>query len=419
MKSLHILVALALTSIYLFGKVPKVIAKSNPQANHSSSSQAKLLITQANFAYQSELNSLVQAGDEKLNQKKFQEAISIYQKALQLANQNQDQESQVAVLVGIGRIYDQSGKYLDAERSFNSGLQILSQLAGEPASVEKRVMQSRLRVLSLTGSGIVYTNLGNYDKASKQLELAVAISNEGINSPSLLVQFEPRFKLAELYEKQNKYSEAIGVLQYCRIIATQIGDRQAEAMTLTAIGNNLTKLGNLSVAKQYYDQAKTLGNFPQEPEIANAPSRLEAVSGDLVGLTNLLDRFAPILQKASVSIRKIERILSIDPSFAIVGKAANNLDQVIQNLANATPKLRSGDLIGAYPSLQKINGGMSEMLQNLKELQGLMEDVQQNPKKFPVLQRLSPQDLMDLNNINVEMRDITNSIGGKSKSKKN
>ncbi|WP_190315850.1 hypothetical protein [Pseudanabaena sp. UWO310] len=76
-------------------------------------------------------------------------------------------------------------------------------------------------------------------------------------------------------------------------------------------------------------------------------------------------------------------------------------------MANATPKLRSGDLIGAYPSLQKINNGMSEVLQNLKELQGLMEDVQQNLKKFPVLQRLSPQDLMDLNNINGEMRDRT------------
>jgi len=378
-------------------------------------SQSKPLIAQSEGTYKSSLNQLVQAGDSKLAQKDFKSAINIYQRALQLAEQNQDYESQITLLAGIGRVYDLDGQYLNAERSFNEGWQMLSQNDREFATIKKRFIQSRLRVILLSGWGITYSNLGEYTKASEKLRLAVALSSFEAQKPTLLISFEPRLKLAELYDKQGKYQEAIGILEYARLVAKQMGDRLAEAMALTAIGNNIAKLGNLRTAQEYYDQANSLGSFPQEPKITNDPQKIAAISGDLAGLTSLFDRFTPILQKATISIRKIEKILSVEPSFTIVGKAANNLELVTQTLIDVTPKLRNGDLIGAYPALQGITGRMTEMLQNLKELQSLMTDMKTNPKKYPALQRLSPQNVKDLQNIMEEMRDITNSIGGKSK----
>jgi tetratricopeptide (TPR) repeat protein len=387
-------------------------------SNKLAIAQSNTKISQANStksSYQKELTRLIQDGDAKFQRKDMQGAIASYQKALQLAKQNQDLSLQAGILVGMGRFYDLNGEYLEAEITFNQGLKILSQLAGEPSTIEKRLAQSRWKILSLTGLGIVYTNLGEYTKASEKLQLAVLSSNQIIGKPTVLIHFEPRFKLAELYQKQEKYKEAIDILQNCRIIATQLGDRQLNAMTLTAIGTNFTKMGNLNLARQFYDQATALGNFPQEPEIANAPTRLESISGDLNALTGLFDKFLPILQKAGRSIRKIEQITSIDPNFAIVGTTANNLENVTQKLLNVSSSFRQGDLMSAYPILQGITNDMTEMSRNLKDLSVLMEDVKRNPEKFPILKKLSPEDKNSLLEIVEEMRGITSSIQGRSK----
>jgi tetratricopeptide (TPR) repeat protein len=407
MKFFPTLFSLSLAIVTGFVFSPKVaIAQSNIKISQAN---------QVDSSYQKELNRLIQDGDAKFQQKDLQGAIAIYQRALQLAKQNQDLHSQVGFLVGIGRVYDLKGQYLDVERTFNQGLQTLSQLADEQSTVEKRDIQSRWRVLSLTGLGIVYTNLGEYAKASERLQLAVLSSNQTISKPTVLIHFEPRFKLAELYQKQEKYKEAIDVLQHCRIIAAQLGDRQLDAMTLTAIGNNFAKMGNLKLARQFYDQATALGDFPQEPEIVNAPARLESISGDLNSVTSLFDKFVPILQKAGRSIRKVEQITSIDPNFAIVGITANNLENVTQKLLDVSSSFRRGDLMSAYPILQGITNDMTEMTRNMKDLSALMQDVKRNPEKFTLFKRLSPQDTKSLLDIVEEMRDITNSIDGRSK----
>ena len=120
-------------------------------------------------------------------------------------------------------------------------------------------------------------------------------------------------------------------------------------------------------------------------------------------------------KKAGRSIRKIEQITSIDPNFAIVGITANNLEGVTQKLLDVSSSFRRGDLISAYPILQGITKDMTEMTRNLKDLSALMEAVKLNPEKFTLFKRLSPQDTKSLLDIVEEMRDITNSIDGRSK----
>lgn len=376
--------------------------------------QSHQLMAQSSAA-KNELERLIQRGDRALSQNNFKEAISIFQQASQLARQNQDLDSQVLILVGIGRSYDLSGQYLKAEQSFKESLQILSQLAGEFTSIDKRVRQNRLKILAHSGLGIAYINIGEYTKASENLQLAVLLSNGEAKNTSLLIHFEPRFKLAELYQKQKKYQEAIAALQQARIVAQQIGDRRAEAMTLTAIGNNFMNLGQFNLASQFHAQAKALGNFPQEPEIANAPARSSGIVGDLVSVAGLLERLTPILQKVNLSIRKMERITANDSRFTVVGRTANNLDELMQNIFNLTPKLRQGDLMSAYPYLQKVNQSMTNLSRNMKDLNLLMEEVKRYPERFPALRQMNIQDIKVLQEIEGELRDLKNSIGKRSK----
>ncbi|MBD2149134.1 tetratricopeptide repeat protein [Pseudanabaena sp. FACHB-1277] len=376
--------------------------------------QSHQLMAQSSAA-KNELERLIQRGDRALSQNNFKEAISIFQQASQLARQNQDLDSQVLILVGIGRSYDLSGQYLKAEQSFKESLQILSQLAGEFTSIDKRARQNRLKILAHSGLGIAYINIGEYTKASENLQLAVLLSNGEAKNTSLLIHFEPRFKLAELYQKQKKYQEAIAALQQARIVAQQIGDRRAEAMTLTAIGNNFMNLGQFNLASQFHAQAKALGNFPQEPEIANAPARSSGIVGDLVSVAGLLERLTPILQKVNLSIRKMERITANDSRFTVVGRTANNLDELMQNIFNLTPKLRQGDLMSAYPYLQKVNQSMTNLSRNMKDLNLLMEEVKRYPERFPALRQMNIQDIKVLQEIEGELRDLKNSIGKRSK----
>jgi tetratricopeptide (TPR) repeat protein len=376
--------------------------------------QSHQLMAQSSSA-KNELERLIQRGDRALSQNNFKEAISIFQQASQLARQNQDLDSQVLILVGIGRSYDLSGQYLKAEQSFKESLQILSQLAGEFTSIDKRARQNRLKILAHSGLGIAYINIGEYTKASENLQLAVLLSNGEAKNTSLLIHFEPRFKLAELYQKQKKYQEAIAALQQARIVAQQIGDRRAEAMTLTAIGNNFMNLGQFNLASQFHAQAKTLGNFPQEPEIANAPARSSGIIGDLVSVAGLLERLPPILQKVNLSIRKMERITANDSRFTVVGRTANNLDELMQNIFNLTPKLRQGDLMSAYPYLQKVNQSMTNLSRNMKDLNLLMEEVKRYPERFPALRQMNIQDIKVLQGVEGELRDLKNSIGKRSK----
>lgn len=376
--------------------------------------QSHQLMAQSSAA-KNELERLIQRGDRALSQNNFRESIRIFQTALQLARQSRDLDSQVFILVGIGRSYDLNAQYLNAENSFKESLKILSQLAEEPASVNQRSRQNRMSILAHSGLGIVYTNIGEYTKAHESLQLAVLLSNREFRNPQVLINFEPKFKLAEVLQKQRKYQDAIAVLQQARIVAQQIGDRRAEAMTLTAIGNNFMNLGQFNLASQFHAQAKALGNFPQEPEIANAPARSSGIVGDLVSVAGLLERLTPILQKVNLSIRKMERITANDSRFTVVGRTANNLDEMMQNIFNLTPKLRQGDLMSAYPYLQKVNQSMTNLSRNMKDLNLLMEEVKRYPERFPALRQMNIQDIKVLQEIEGELRALKNSVGQRAK----
>jgi tetratricopeptide (TPR) repeat protein len=368
--------------------------------------------------YKTELGKLIQEGDAKFQQKDLQFAIAIYQRALQLTKQYRDLDDQVGVLVGLGRVYDVNGQYIDAERSFKEGLKILSELANDFSTLEKRHIQSRLRVLTLTGLGITYTHLGEYAKASENLELAVALSSRIVDVPkaTLLTSFEPRFKLAELYYlKLGKYKEAIGLLEQCRIIARQMQDPEKEAIALTAIGNSLVKIGNVSTAQTFYEMAKNLGSSTEEPEVNNAPTRTNAALGEFANFGQFFGKIIPVLRKASSSIREVAQLTSSDRRFEVLGKSADSIDKITQGLSDTITDGQQGNWARASQRMKDMNSDMTEFSRNAKELDALIKAMQNNPSEFKNLNQLTPQILNKLNETTIELQELKGMLGGKQK----
>lgn len=389
---------------------PKVaIAQSNIQISQ---------VNQSKSDYEKQLNQLIQEGDTRLQQKDCKGAISIYQRAMQLAQKYQDTELQVGVLVGLGRVYDSDGQYIESERSFQEALQLLSQLAANFATVEKRLIQSRFKIFALTGLGITYTHLGEYTKAAEKLELAVALSSLTVNVPKsiLLTHFEPRFKLAELYQKQGKYREAIGLLEQCRMLALQMQDREKEAIVLTSIGNNLVKMGNISTAQTFYEMAKKLGSSTQEPEITNAPARINATLGEFANLGQIFAKIIPVLQRGSSRIREVAQLTSSDRRFEVLRKSADSIDKITQGLSDTISDSQQGNWARASQRMQDVNNDMTEFSRNAKELDALLRSMQSNPSEFKNLNQIAPQILNKLNETTREIQELNKLLGGKQKS---
>jgi tetratricopeptide (TPR) repeat protein len=139
--------------------------------------QSIIKISQANSTYEAEFNRLIDNGIARFQRKDYEGAIAIYQEALSLAKQNQNLQYQSMVFWLLGKSYDVEGKYLLAENSFKAGLGLIAQLEnGFYSNVQERVAVYRLRVFLMTGLGITYSHIGEYTQATKQLELAFALS---------------------------------------------------------------------------------------------------------------------------------------------------------------------------------------------------------------------------------------------------
>jgi tetratricopeptide (TPR) repeat protein len=378
--------------------------------------QSIIKISQANSTYEAEFNRLIDNGIARFQRKDYEGAIAIYQEALSLAKQNQNLQYQSMVFWLLGKSYDVEGKYLLAENSFKAGLGLIAQLEnGFYSNVQERVAVYRLRVFLMTGLGITYSHIGEYTQATKQLELAFALSANTTNESKLVLlnYFETRFELAQLYQKQGKYKKAIDLFQHSRLLALQIGDRQKEAISLTAIGNNLVKIGNVATAQEFYDMAKKLGDSHQEPQIAIAPKRVNAALGNFANLSDFFEKIIPSLQKANQIIRKMAKLTGSDNRFVVLGELSDNLDQSTQSMSSVLKNLKQGNWTAASQTMNDLQKKMSEMQNNSTILRNLLERMRQNPAEFN--NSFSPQTIKEWDALGKELNSILASLQGGQK----
>jgi tetratricopeptide (TPR) repeat protein len=358
----------------------------------------------AEITYKTELKRLVDEGDIQLKKNNFKAAISIYKRALDTTKQNRDLEDQGMILWGLGRVYNEDGQFLLAESSFIDGLKIIEQSA---KMAKNSPNQMRTRIYLYTGLGITYQNIGEYDKSVDYLKQAVNLSANTPLLPQFLIltHFEPKFQLAQIYHKLQKYQQAIDLLRECQNLALQMNDRQKEALTLTAIGNSHGAMGNVKLAKAFYDQAKKLGDFPQEPQISNRRDQTDQALEVFSDLSGFFEKLIPTLTKTSIAIRKLSRATISDSRFVSTGKLADTLDRMTNNLQSILIDLKEGNWLKAIQNMNTLQNDRNEFSRSANELISLVNSIKQNPEQYRNLNQLS-QEAMDM------MKEIIRDVGG-------
>ncbi len=163
----------------------------------------------------------------------------------------------------------------------------------EAAKIAKSIQNKKLEAKALNLTGVVYRNLGNYDKAldiyKNALRIAedakdsiqIAYSNnniggiyrlEGNNTLALdyilkaLKVFENignksgisfcTINIGLIYNNQENYIKALEYLNYTLRIRNAIGDQAGKALALNLIAEVYYKMNEIHVALKYYDEAE-------------------------------------------------------------------------------------------------------------------------------------------------------------------
>ena len=125
----------------------------------------------------------------------FSRALNQLNKGLQIAREISDKKLMNRILISIGAVYSDQGRFLDARSYFENALKIAQEINDTDA-------QGRV----LTNLGIIEFNLGNYEVSTRYYQSAIDIAFK-LGSGQFL--WEAYLELGNSLAKQHKYQEAL------------------------------------------------------------------------------------------------------------------------------------------------------------------------------------------------------------------
>ncbi|AFY43408.1 tetratricopeptide repeat protein [Nostoc sp. PCC 7107] len=147
-------------------------------------------------------------------------------------------------LNNIGQIYLSLGKYDEALKLYQQALDIYKQ------------NNYKLGIaVALNNIGRVYQNLGNYNQALEFNQQALANYREVGDRTGEGVTIS---NLGQLYQKQNQYDQALGLYQQAVTIHREVEDKVSEAATLKFLGDVLAAKNQTPLAITFYKQSVNL-----------------------------------------------------------------------------------------------------------------------------------------------------------------
>ncbi|WP_413200152.1 CHAT domain-containing protein [Nostoc piscinale] len=147
-------------------------------------------------------------------------------------------------LNNIGQIYFSLGKYDEALKLYQQALEIYKQ----------NNYKLGLAV-ALNNIGRVYQNLGNYNQALEYNQQALANYREVGDRTGEGVTIS---NLGQVYQKQNQYDQALGLYQQAVAIHREVEDKISEAATLKFLGDVLAAQNQPPLAIAFYKQSVNL-----------------------------------------------------------------------------------------------------------------------------------------------------------------
>jgi tetratricopeptide (TPR) repeat protein len=318
-------------------------------------------------------SALNQRVNQLIEQGKYQEAIPIAERAVEVAKHTlgPDHPKTADALNDLGFIFQKIGNYAKAEPLYQEALQIRQKVLGpeHPDTAN-----------SLNNLASLYWAMGEYVKAEPLLKEALGIRQKvfGSGHPDTAQSLN---NLAELYQAMGEYAKAEPLLQEAlRIRQKVLGSENPD----TAVSlNNLAELdrvmGEYSKAEPLYQEGlrilqKVLG--PEHRETATILNNLASLYQDMSEYA----KAEPLLQEALQILQEI-----LGKEHPDTARSLNNLAALYEAMgeyAKAEPLYQ-----GALQIRQKLLGTEHlDTAQSLNNLGGLYEDMDEYAKAEPLYQ---------------------------------
>ncbi|MEO0769685.1 MAG: CHAT domain-containing protein [Cyanobacteria bacterium J06649_4] len=242
-----ILLFRAIPLIFLtYGILPSVatpggeaIKPASPPVSSYSSKASQAVIFE-------EAEALYEQGFEQYRVGQREDALALWQAALQKYRQIDEQIGIAKSLNSIGIIYRLQGSYVEALDYHQNSLELARQI--EEGEIEAK---------ALVGLAIVHQLQGRYPEAlnysQQSLEASQASGNRATESQALNT-------IGTIYRLQGRYAEALENFLHSLDIIRSINDSAGEAQTLNNIGYIYQFQGDYVGALDYFQQGLTLVN---------------------------------------------------------------------------------------------------------------------------------------------------------------
>jgi Nif-specific regulatory protein len=284
--------------------------------------------------------ALITAGRNSLDLGEGEEAMELFRSGAELAGSIPERKLQAEGLVGLGFVYDKSGRLDEAEDCYRKALDLFEEAEFPEGSCRVlnylgiiRKRRSDLesagdyyrRALSISLKNDfkwvamnLYGNLGNLYSArnqpqeagrhySESLQLSRELSDRRIESINLLNIGHALNQSGELDRAEDVFFEALGKLK-------SLGDKGSEAITLNNLGLLYFRKGELSRSSDYYEQGIELGNRINQPrvELANLVglADVRTAVADFAGADEAAGKALALAEKTG-DVEQLAAILSI------------------------------------------------------------------------------------------------------------
>ena len=332
-----------------------------------------ILVCEASLAEDDDPSALNQRVNQLIEQGKYQEAIPIAERAVEVAKHTlgPDHPKTADALNDLGFIFQKIGNYAKAEPLYQEALRIRQKVLGPEHSDTAE---------SLNNLASLYWAMGEYVKAEPLLKEALRIRQKvfGSGHPDTAQSLN---NLAELYQAMGEYAKAEPLLQEAlRIRQKVLGSENPDtAVSLNNLAELYRVMGEYAKAEPLYQEGlrilqKVLG--PEHRETATILNNLASLYQDMSEYA----KAEPLLQEALQILQEI-----LGKEHPDTARSLNNLAALYEAMgeyAKAEPLYQ-----GALQIRQKLLGSEHlDTAQSLNNLGGLYEDMGEYAKAEPLYQ---------------------------------
>ncbi|MCE5194362.1 MAG: CHAT domain-containing protein [Nitrospiraceae bacterium] len=270
-----------------------------------------LIIQQSSFAADNakEAEKLWELGEKAYNSKKYNEALSYYQKSLSLCAA--DLECRSSNFNGLGRSYEALGDDKKALSYYEEALKIERQRNNKDGIAT-----------NLFNVGAIYRETFNqYEKSLIFLKESERIFRELGDKTSLAIVL---FHSGKALNSLGKYQDAMSYFNESIKLNRELKDTQAVAANLNLIGNVYAKLGQYDKPISYYEEALAINKkINNQLEISITLTNIGDAYADLMKY----DKSIPYYMEALEIQKKNNFNLEMSVTFNNMGALYDNLDQ--------------------------------------------------------------------------------------------